>query len=80
MDAALHVTRGHGQSCVYSAARVGTVCVRCVVDVITHKQPPPHQSQPQPLSCNFPLASLATTRARFARRSRGLSSTLGPKL
>ena len=35
MDHGLHAQRGHGHLCVYSAPRVGTVCVRCATEAIS---------------------------------------------
>lgn len=35
MDHGLHAQRGHGHLCVYSAPRVGTVCVRCAAEAIS---------------------------------------------
>ena len=35
MDPTLHVTRAHGQRCVYGARGFGTVCARCVADVVS---------------------------------------------
>jgi hypothetical protein len=65
MDPALHVRRGHGQRCVYSARGVGTVCVRCVAEVLAL----PTQTRTDPASQrdHSSALGLATTRARYAK-------------
>ena len=62
MDPALHVRRGHGQRCVFSARGVGTVCVRCVAEVLSLTDPEPLTQRDHPS-----VLALATTRARYAR-------------
>jgi len=76
MDPALHVSRAHGQLCVYNAPNVGTVCVRCVADALSRARgdDAPHLGG-APAACwgasrrlsTTTTATLATTRARFAR-------------
>ena len=60
MDPTLHVTRAHGQRCVYGARGFGTVCARCVADVVSG-----HSLDD--LGSHSRALHLATTRARFAR-------------
>ena len=60
MDPTLHVTRAHGQRCVYGARGFGTVCARCVADVVSG-----HSLDD--LGSHSRALHLATTRSRFAR-------------
>ena len=62
MDPALHVRRGHGQRCVFSARGVGTVCARCVAEVLSLTAPEPLTQRD-----HASVLALATTRARYAR-------------
>ena len=62
MDPALHVRRGHGQRCVFSARGVGTVCARCVAEVLSLTAPDPLTQRD-----HASVLALATTRARYAR-------------
>ena len=62
MDPALHVRRGHGQRCVFSARGVGTVCARCVAEVLSFTGPEPLAQRD-----HASVLALPTTRARYAR-------------
>ena len=62
MDPALHVRRGHGQRCVFSARGVGTVCARCVAEVLSLTGPEPLAQRD-----HASVLALPTTRARYAR-------------
>ena len=62
MDPALHVRRGHGQRCVFSARGVGTVCTRCVAEVLSLTGPEPLTQRD-----HASVLALPTTRARYAR-------------
>ena len=74
MDPALHVTRAHGQHCVYSARGVGTVCARCVTEVILGRTAPLEAWGASAGETQALVPShLATTRARFARALAGLA-------
>ena len=65
MDPALHVRRGHGQRCVYSARAVGTVCVRCVAEVLT--LPTVTRTDPSGQRYDSSVLALTTTKARYAK-------------
>ena len=77
MDPALHVTRAHGQHCVYSARGVGTVCARCVTEVILGRTAPLEAWGASAGETQALVPShLATTRARTARALAGLARDL----